>query len=193
MSNDFDLANVLGEGSPATCPSCGAEQPSGTTQCAACGGAIGSDEDEPNLSVQEGPGSAVGAAGARRVPLERSKNYKAVKRAAKGILDGSVPEDEYRTIVTRMKVMAQNAVKVLESEVARKKFADAPSDMQEPRRLMYDGAKKLFEGMTLMEGWLKSHSAEDVQRGGALAEEGFRAIDASEELTLEAEAAQAAE
>ena len=40
-------------------------------------------------------------AGATKTPLERSKNFIALKKAAAGMLDGSMGDDEYRQIVKR--------------------------------------------------------------------------------------------
>lgn len=180
MSEGVDMASILNQGIERACPACGQVQETRAPRCAACGVEMEVDEDESAFNMMsEGPERA--GSGATRTPLERSKNFKALKKASAGILDGSVSEDEYRQIVKRLGVVADTGVRLFQTEQYKRKFAEASRLEQQLNTEMQAGFDKLYKGVLRMNEYLKTHDPEDVRQGSALAEVGFVEIDRVQE------------
>lgn len=175
---------------PATCAACGAENSSHAGRCVDCDEVLRIEEDEPNLSVVSGGRDEAcwpDGTPKTKTPVEKAKNYLAMKGAAEGILDGSLSVEQYAVTVLRVRQICDIGLKVFASGVLERKFADAPEDAVAAKDAMKAAFERLFEGLTRMERYVQTRDTEDVTQGCLMAEEGFHAISAAQDLALAAD------
>lgn len=182
---DPDLSGILSRTRGNSCASCGAERVDDEAVCGACGVAFAlDDEDESGFSVMAGESEAA-RSGHRSVPLERAKNFLALRKAADDVLAGRIDEAAYRSVVTRIKTVAVMGLKVFDSDIARERFSTLPDDERAATALMERGFRRLHDGIGRLEAWLSSGDPNDVREGWREAEQGWIDIDQAQEAALE--------
>lgn len=180
-----DLSGILGRTRGTACASCGANRVADEMVCETCGTEFGVDEDdEREISVMAGE-AATTSGEHRSVPLERAKNFIALRSAADDALAGRIDDATYKATISRIKMVAQMGLKVFESDVARERFASLPEEERAATALMELGFRRLHDGVARMESWLASGDETDVQEGWREAEQGWIDIDQAQEMALE--------
>lgn len=179
-----DLEAIMHRVRHVPCPACGTECDPDDAGCPECGSALEAVEDDGtglSLMAEEAGASARG----RSVPLERARNYRALRAAADGALEGGIDNDTYRAVMQRIKTIAVMGVKVFESDVARERFSTLPESERAVAVLMEAGFRRLQTGVNRMERWLTTSDANDVSEGWRDAEQGWIDIDRAQEMALE--------
>jgi hypothetical protein len=185
--SEGDLGGILNRTLKTTCEACGAELPPRTRQCTECGAAISDDdeEEESRFNVVSGePSGGPAGGGKRSIPLERARNYIAMRDAAEGAVSGEMSDDAFRAVLQKMKTVATTGLKVLQSDVARARFGSLPDHERAAAERMERGFVQLQEGTRRMEAWLTGRNPEDIREGWREAERGWIDIDAAQEEAL---------
>lgn len=186
MSENVDMAMILNRSMERSCPACGQKQESREPRCSACGVEMEVDEEDSAFSVMsEGPERTT--FGTTKTPLESSKNFIALKKAAAGAQDGSMPDEEYRQIIKRLGIVADTGVRLFETDQYKAKFANASKLEQALNLEMQAAFAKLYKGVLRMNEFLKTRNVEDVKEGAALAEAAYVAIDDVQDRAMAAD------
>lgn len=183
---DGDLDGILHRTLKVTCAACGTELPPRSETCSACGAAIDEDdEDAGALSLVAADPAGPSASGKKSLPLERAKNYIALRDAAERVLSGALDADSYRATLQRIKSVATTGLKVLQSDVARARFGSLPANEKAAAERMERGFQALHDGIVRMGRYLESGDAADVREGWAEADRGWIDIDGAQDMAQE--------
>lgn len=187
MSHDA-LLRILN--APATCSACGHANSGHAGRCLSCDAVLRIEEEEPSVSVLSGEAQEdcfADGTSKSKTPVEKARNYLAMRGAADGVLDGSLSLDQYRVTLQRVRQICDVGLKVFASGVLERKFADAPAEAIAAKDAMKSAFEQLRDGLDRMLAYTRSQDPEDVTQGAAAAEAGFHAISAAQDLAIAAD------
>ncbi|NDD29746.1 MAG: hypothetical protein EB084_15925 [Proteobacteria bacterium] len=168
------MSQILSEG--VECPSCAEKSPQDAVTCGSCGAAL--RVEDPSLSVTAGAGLDSGHPRVPgEVPLEASPNFILLQKAANGARDASMPPEEYRAAVKRLRTLSDIGQKIMSTDLVKDRVAALPEDQRAACEDLLGGFVDIDAGTTRMLAWLTSGDLLDVTEGAALAERGFRLVE----------------
>lgn len=173
------------------CPECGEENSSQSASCSSCGTSLQEDDEEGIISQLDDAGDddeeAPQFRAYRKIPLDKAKNYLAIKKAEREMPEGTMTLDEYTIIVRKVRRIADSGVLLFASPLMDKKFAKASPGYNAARRDMAAAFQLLQDGMKRMGNYLESGDMSDVLEGAVVVEAAYVAIDRAQDRAEEYE------
>lgn len=177
-----DLQSRLQQSLQLTCGQCGEELSQGVDHCSACGAPV--DEEENFAFAVDRGGERTGVKPDGAVALEQSKNYVLMKHLVDGMLAGTISEDDCRVAFTQIKALVRTGLTVLQSDVARARFADLPVEQKLAMDTLEQGFETVGRGVARLETCIGSRNPDEIRDGWEETERGLRAVEKARDTAV---------